>query len=321
MGIPALLDFLRSRPAVLVASAFIIVIVLGLASALRPQPEARHPVLFTNTPPAAATVERRIVPGVASPPRPPPPPPTNPPLAQLRIHVELPPDTNPPPLAVYAPAGRLIQAQLVNTVDSANIDTPIIALVTDDLWHAGQLVVPAGTEVHSRVRVDRLRERLVASGNWTLVWQSGQELAVHGIALDRGEHPTLQKWDGTDGTAGLIGEVLRSDSMDEVKLFAATFLSGLASGFQQTHETVFGTQVSANIRNAALGGTSQVLNAYAQQILETIKRDGIYVRVRAGKQMYLYLTETLDRSQARIGNLRVAAHPAPVSFPSLNLNP
>ena len=212
----------------------------------------------------------------------------------------------------------MLRCQLVNTVDSGNTDTPIIGLVTDDLWHDGHLVVPVGTEVHSRVRVDRLRERLLASGLWTLVWQSGEELVVHGVALDRGEQTDGQKWELTDGRAGLGGEVQGGDPLDQAKLFGATFLSGMASGMQQTRETILGTQVLGNIRNSALSGSSQVLNAYAQQILEAIKRDGTYVRVPAGKQMYLYLTDTLDLSQARIGNLRVTARPAPLSFPNPN---
>jgi hypothetical protein len=52
-------------------------------------------------------------------------------------------------------------------------------------------------------------------------------------------------------------------------------------------------------------GGSQVLNQYAQQIAESIRRDGFFVRVPAGKQMYLYVTHTLDRAQGKIGNLRV----------------
>lgn len=287
-------------------------------------PPAPVALVKTNRPLAALNLHAELPPDTNAVPMSAPMPAvvlkTNRPLAALNLHANLPPETNLPPLGAYAPAGRLLRCQLVNAVDSALIDTPIIALVTDDLWHDGQLIVPAGTEVHSRVRVDRLRERLVASGTWTLVWQSGQELTVHGIALDRGESANGQTWELTDGSAGLRGEVLRSDSMDEVKLFAATFLSGMASGLQQTRETVFGTQVANNIRNAALSGTSQVLNAYAQQILETIKRDGLYVRVPAGKQMYLYLTDTLDLSQARIGRLRAASQPAPVSFPNLNTN-
>lgn len=58
-------------------------------------------------------------------------------------------------------------------MDSANIETPVIARVADDLWHNGELMVPTGTEVHGRARADHLRERIVASGAWTFVWRSG----------------------------------------------------------------------------------------------------------------------------------------------------
>jgi len=55
---------------------------------------------------------------------------------------------------------------------------------------------------------------------------------------------------------------------------------------------------------------ASVLNAYAQQILDTIERDGFYVRVPAGKQFYLYVTETIDKSKAVIGGTRLALKPA-----------
>lgn len=302
MNPSSFLDFLRSRPGVLVAAAFVIVIVLGLTSALRPGGVARRPTLYTNAPPGVATsVERRTVPGVSSPPR---PPSSNAPLAQLAIFVPLPQDTNEPPLGIYAPAGRLLRCQLVNTVDSASIDTPIIALVTDDLWHDGKTVVPAGTEVHGRASVDRMRERIVASGSWTLVWQTGQELIVRGIALDREEGPSGTTWGITDGSAGLRGQVLLSDGLAEAKLFLATFMSGMASGLQQTRYTLVGTELPGTARNAALSGASSVLNRYAEDIADTVRRDGLYIRVPAGKQMYLYLTETVDIARARVGNSR-----------------
>lgn len=298
----AFLDFLRSRLGVLIAAGFIVVIVLGLASALRPGGVARPHTLYTNAPPGAATsVERRTVPGVHSPPK---PPATNAPLAQLAIFVALPPDTNEPPLGVYAPAGRLLRCQLVNTVDSANIDTPIIALVADDLWHSGKLVVPTGTEVHGRARADRMRERIVANGAWTLVWQTGEELVINGVALDREEDVAALTWGITDGSAGLRGEVLRSDALVEVKLFLATFMSGMASGLQDTRSTLVGTELPGTARNAALTGASSVMSRYAQDLADTLHRDGIYIRVPAGKQMYLYVTETLDRSRARVAVTR-----------------
>lgn len=88
----------------------------------------------------------------------------------------------------------------------------IIALVAADLWHDGELVVPAGTEVQGRARVEHMRERIVASGPWTLVWQTGEELTVNGIALDRDEFPSAGSWGLTDGSAGLRGQVLRNDA-------------------------------------------------------------------------------------------------------------
>jgi len=71
-----------------------------------------------------------------------------------------------------------------------------------------------------------------------------------------------------------------------------------------------GTQISATGRNVALTGASQVLNTYAQQNLDAIKKDSVYVRVPAGKQFYLYVTQTIDLSKAKIGNLRAENRPA-----------
>ncbi len=306
-----LFNFIRAHPAVLVAAILIIVFILGLVGALRPKRATSDFVLFTNSAPSTTvSVLRETGPLVSAAPKTAPPSTVKTkPFTGCHFHVNLPPDTNARPLGVYAPAGRLIRCQLVNTVDSANIDTPIIALVTDDLWHDGHIVIAAGTEVHGRAQVDRMRERIVASGAWTLVWQSGQELVVNGIALDRDESAAGGTWGITDGSAGLKGQVLRSDSLAEIKLFVATFMSGIASGFQETRTTLLGTQVATTARNAALAGTSQVMNTYAQQILETVKREGLFVRVPAGKQMYLYVTQTIDQSQGKVGTLRVSIQP------------
>lgn len=59
------------------------------------------------------------------------------------------PSGNAKPLSpYYAPFGRLIPCELIVTVDSSTIRTPIIGLVTEDIYYAGHLIVPAGTEVH-----------------------------------------------------------------------------------------------------------------------------------------------------------------------------
>jgi len=212
----------------------------------------------------------------------------------------------------YAPFGRMIPCETIITLESSQLDTPVIALVTEDVWHNGKLIIPAGTEVHGRAAIDRTRERISASGKWVVVWRdsspfNGTELVLNGIALDRERDDVTGEFGLHDGSAGLRGELVKSDNMQEIKLFAATFLSGMAGGLQQlrSQTTASGDLVQVPMvsgKNAALQGTEGVLNAYARQIQEAITRDGFYVRIPAGKQFYLYVTETIDQSKGVRGN-------------------
>jgi hypothetical protein len=220
----------------------------------------------------------------------------------------------------YAPYGRLIPCETVITIDSAKIETPIIGFVTEDVWHDGKLIIPAGAEVHGRAQVDPSRERIASEDNWVLVWRTtdrmdGAELPLHGVALDMERNETTGTWQLTDGSAGLKGDILKTDNWAEIKLFAATFLSAATTGLEDTQTssnalTGQTTQTPLSTpKNAALAGTSAVLNQYAQQILDSIKRDGFYVRVPAGKQFYLYVTQTIDLDNAKRGQSLVDLKP------------
>jgi hypothetical protein len=204
----------------------------------------------------------------------------------------------------YAPYGRLIPCELIVTVDSAKMRTPIIGLVTEDVYHGGKLVIPAGTEVHGTARTDPTRERIASGGHWTLVWHNGEELSLNGIALDREQDPDGTGWGITDGSAGLRGRIIKSDSLAEIKLFAATFLSGAAGALTERQNTILGPIATTTVQNGSLAGAESVLGTYAQQILSSIERDGFYVRVPAGKQFYLYVTQTIDQSDAMVGGTR-----------------
>jgi hypothetical protein len=220
----------------------------------------------------------------------------------------------------YAPYGRMIPCETVITIDSAKIETPIIGFVTEDVWHDGKLIIPAGAEVHGKAQVDPSRERIASDNNWILVWRTtdrmnGAELPLHGVALDMERNETTGTWQLTDGSAGLKGDILKTDNWAEIKLFAATFLSAATTGLEDTTSssnalTGQTTQTPLTTpKNAALAGTSAVLNQYAQQILDSIKRDGFYVRVPAGKQFYLYVTQTIDLDNAKRGQSLVDLKP------------
>ena len=207
----------------------------------------------------------------------------------------------------FAPFGRLIPCELIVTVDSSSINTPVIGLVTEDIYHHGHLVIPSGTEVHGSAQVDRVRERIASDGRWTLVWQTGEELRVSGLALDREKDADGDGWGITDGSAGLHGRLIKRDDLAEIKMFAATLLSGAAEAFTEKRTTAFGSFAVPSLTNAPLQGAQAVLDRYANQIQQSIERDGFYVRVPAGKQFYLYVTQTLDRADAKIGGESVSA--------------
>lgn len=219
----------------------------------------------------------------------------------------------------FAPFGRLIPCELVITVDSSSINTPIVGLVTGDIFHHGQLVIPAGTEVHGTAQVDRARERIASDGRWTLVWQNGEELSVSGLALDHELEANSGTWAITDGSAGLRGRLLKSDNLAEVKLYVAALLSGAANVFTDKATSAFGSFTLPSLQNAPLKGAQSVLDRYAEQILTTIERDGFYVRVPAGKQFYLYVTQTLDQQDAKIGGAllpQITPGPEPNAAPA-----
>ena len=204
---------------------------------------------------------------------------------------------------VFAPFGRLISCETVVTVDSSSIQTPIIGLVTENVFYGGKLVIPVGTEIHGTAQTDHQRERIASGNNWTFIWQNGMEMQIKAIALDREfDSETNQSgWAITDGSAGLRGEVIKSDNFADIKLFAATFLSGAASALTEKQQTIFGPVNSPTLNNAPFAGAQAVLQTYAQQIFDSIQKDGFYVRVPSGKQFYLYVLQTIDAADASLG--------------------
>lgn len=323
-------QFLKTRTGALLIFAILCVTGYILVRGFQPpgfgEKSARpaEPVAPAPPPQTVQSVTRDMTPFrpplEATPPPPPPAPPESPPqpkpLPPLSMFAQAParPSAEVPLSADHAPFGRLISCQLVITVDSSSLNTPIVGLVTEDVWHGGRLIIPAGTEVHGSAQVDRMRERISSSGQWTFVWQDGRELRVSGIALDREKEADGTGWAITDGSAGLRGQLLKSDSFAEAKLFAATFLSGAAGAFTERENTLLGSQTEASAQNAALSGTQQVLNTYAKQIMDTIEREGFFVRVPAGKQFYLYVTQTVDVAKASVGGTAsISSKPAPSS--------
>lgn len=204
----------------------------------------------------------------------------------------------------FIPFGTLLKCKLVNTVDSANLETPVIAVLLEDVWQNGKQVVPANTLVHGIARAGRLRDRVIANGTWRFVWQNGRELPFNGIALDREYDHAIDGYGITDGSAGLKGRVIAADDLQEIKMMAAAALSGFARGTQDRTHTLLGNTVTGSISNGAREGAAEVFDLYAQRTLQQIEQNGYFVRVPAGKEFYVYVAEAVDPDKAQAGGVR-----------------
>jgi hypothetical protein len=213
----------------------------------------------------------------------------------------------------FLPFGRLIPCELVITVDSSRIATPIVGLVTEDQWENGNLIIPAGSEVHGQCQLDRSRDRIASDRSWVIVWQeSGKELPVQGVALDSSPRPDGSGWDITDGSAGLRGMTLKGDQYAEIKEIIAKAISAGAQGFVPTVTSIgpLGSVSSTTTGSwqTALAQTVQAAGqVYGNQVLQSIKDDGVYIRVPAGKQFYLYVTQTIDLSKSTRGGSKITS--------------
>jgi hypothetical protein len=104
----------------------------------------------------------------------------------------------------------------------------------------------------------------------------------------------------------------------------ATFGAGFAQSFAgsglQSAITANGTVLTSQnngFQQAGGQGAQNALSLYAQQIADAVKRNGVYIRVPAGTDFYLYVTQTLDPTRARVGG-SMSLH-ATEANPSKNL--
>ncbi len=208
----------------------------------------------------------------------------------------------------YLPFGRLLRCELVNTVDSTNIETPIIGLVIEDVWHDGRLIIPAGSEVHGIAQKTAARERIGSERQWMLVFQDGRELPLSGTVLDYApEGVDPETWAETDGSAGLRGYMIASDKYAEAKAILAAMISAGAGAFPATTNII--SPLTGGVTQVQDGGITDAVSAgiqaggqiYAQRLLEKLDRDPYYVRIPAGTLFYLYVNQTVNLEMATTG--------------------
>lgn len=216
----------------------------------------------------------------------------------------------------YAPFGRLIQCKLVNTLESNVPDTPVVGIVLEDLWWINQhgekrLIIPGGTEVHGKIK-GATRNRLSTELEFTFVWQAtnkevGLELQVTGIALEK-SHEAGKKDLATitDMAAGIPGQVMGNDNLNEMMQYLFAGIQGAAQGFQSnsvysTNNTTIVSQ-DGSTKNAVAMAAESVAQMALQNLADKIAKESYYIRVAAGTEFYVYVTQVIDIEKARVAN-------------------
>lgn len=216
----------------------------------------------------------------------------------------------------YAPYGRLIACKMVNTIESGDTSTPLIAFVSEDLWWINskgekKLIIPAGTEVHGSVQGAKpLRNRLTTGNNFVLVWQAssdmvGFELQLKGIALEKSNASGTKNLAAiSDMAAGIPGQVISNENLAKFLMYTLAFGQGMAQGFQTTEvvsnssSTVVTQQ--GTTKNALARGAETLAQIMLQDISRQISKESYYIRVPAGTEFYLFVQQTINLDEAKI---------------------
>jgi len=207
-------------------------------------------------------------------------------------------------VTAWLPPGIFIPCALVNTVESSHINTPVVGEVIRDVVQknsgVSHVIVPAGTLVNSFAQSGAVRDRIEVAGTWAFVYPDGRQLKVRGIACDREADPANQQFGIEDGSAGLQGEIVESDHWVNAKAFIALLMTAaMQTGTAVATSTL---QAAHTTGVTALFDTTPILAKYVDQLLNGETGDGRFVRVRAGKEFYVYPTETIEPQDRSVGD-------------------
>ena len=218
----------------------------------------------------------------------------------------------------FAPYGRLIACKMVNTVESGDTDTPLIAVVIEDLWWINakgekKLIIPAGTEVYGTVNGAKpMRNRLTTGNNFILVWQAtsnmvGFELQLKGVALEKSTHPENRMLAAiTDMSAGIPGQVISNANLSKFLMYTLAFGQGLAQGYQTnevyTDSGVTITTQDGTTKNAMARGAETLAQVMLQDVSQMIAKESYYIRVPSGTEFYIFVQQVINLDDAQIAD-------------------
>ena len=92
-------------------------------------------------------------------------------------------------------------------------------------------------------------------------------------------------------------------------VIAATALAGATKSAEKTTRSAFGEYADNSLGNAGLEGASAVAERYAKLMLDQIEGDGLFVRVPAGTEFYVYTLQVFEPNLASVAGLKQGQRP------------
>jgi type IV secretory pathway VirB10-like protein len=180
--------------------------------------------------------------------------------------------------------GTTIPAKLINTVLSADQDSPVIAEIVEDVFWQNSVLIPQGTKAIGQGNLDESTQRLRTRFH-TLVYPDGSEHALDGLALQ------------PDGSSGLPGNYHSGRLEKHSGKFLGDFVGGVAQGLKDKRaEGMAGlTHEPGSLKNGLLNGLADSAFDYAQSSAEDMKNTRAVLEVPKGSVFTIYLEKEYIR--------------------------
>jgi hypothetical protein len=230
----------------------------------------------------------------------------------IGLYTAKPSSIPPNPKSQSAPYGQLLRCELVQTIMTSNLKTPIIAMVTEPLWWNGKEVIPAGVIVHGVAASSPMRDRVGAGTKWILVWPhrndwNGKKLVLNAIALACDK--TENGWAKIDGSAGIKGDVISNEDQKRIYAYMASFISGLGEGMVSESEDTTGstttTTTGGTFADAFGKAFQKSASDISEQLFKELAQNVVYVEARAGTEFYLYITQDIYLAEAKKNQIKI----------------
>lgn len=191
--------------------------------------------------------------------------------------------TNPPaPSLPPLEPGAQIQCQLLTPASTLQDKSPISAVVTRSLYRDGVLTILKGAQISGNIH-SSAGNRIIFDTNWNLKNSAGEIISLSAVARQK-------SYDVSNGSLGVPGFLKNQPQEDPTgKKILASLFKGAAALGKDTVRTNLGNFLPATGRNAAINGSSDIIDQLLTNPREESIKNKPYLLAPAGTEFNLVI--------------------------------